>query len=498
MNFDGDAFISYAHLDNVGLIEGRKGWIANLHRALEVRMAQFLGKSPDIWRDPKLTGNDLFSDTIVEKVRRVAALIPVISPRYVRSEWARRELAEFCRAAEEHGGLRIHDKARVFKVLKTPVPFDAHPRELQGLLGYEFFKVDPETGRVLEFDEVFGPDAQRDFWLKLDDLAHDVCQLLELIGCEEDDDSTRSIVRVDRGTVYLAQTTSDLAEARDTIRRDLQQHGYVVLPSQPLPLSASEVNDAVRSDLARCRMSIHLIGRCYSVVPEESEQSLVEIQNELAIERGVRTDFSRLVWIPPGLPADDQRQRALLERLRNDPRQNHADLLETPLEDLRTLYQQRLEGALDAAADNSEAETEELVRLYLIHDGRNADAASPWADFLFEQGLEVTRPIFEGDEGEIREYHEESLCRCDAVLILYGSGNECWLRRQLRELQKSAGYGRTKSKPLIGIALLPPRTTAKEQFRTHEAVVIPQFDGFSPASLAPFISRLKRGLRASS
>jgi hypothetical protein len=35
-DFEGDAFISYAHLDNVELVEGRKGWVANLHRALEV------------------------------------------------------------------------------------------------------------------------------------------------------------------------------------------------------------------------------------------------------------------------------------------------------------------------------------------------------------------------------------------------------------------------------------------------------------------------------
>jgi hypothetical protein len=60
MNFDGDAFISDAHLDNVELVEGRKGWVANLHRALEVRGGQILGKSPHIWRDPKLSGNDLY------------------------------------------------------------------------------------------------------------------------------------------------------------------------------------------------------------------------------------------------------------------------------------------------------------------------------------------------------------------------------------------------------------------------------------------------------
>ena len=47
--------------------------------------------------------------------------------------------------------------------------------------------------------------------------------------------------------------------------------------------------------------------------------------------------------------------------------------------------------------------------VYLIYDQRDAAAVSPWADFLFEQGLEVMHPVFEGDEAEVREYHEENL-----------------------------------------------------------------------------------------
>ena len=50
MNFQGDAFISYAHMDNVELIEGHKGWVANLHRALEIRVGQLLGKPSDCSR----------------------------------------------------------------------------------------------------------------------------------------------------------------------------------------------------------------------------------------------------------------------------------------------------------------------------------------------------------------------------------------------------------------------------------------------------------------
>jgi hypothetical protein len=504
MNFQGDAFISYAHMDDVELIEGHKGWVANLHRALEIRVGQLLGKPSQIWRDPKLEGNDFFGETLMERLRHVASLISVLSHRYVKSEWARKELAEFWKSAQEQGGIHFRNKARIFKVLKTPVPLELHPPELQSLLGYQFFNIDPDTGRVRELDEVFGPEAQRDFWMRLDDLAHDMCCLLEML----DASGTAVVPKPDQAqkAVFLAQTTFDLREQREAINRDLQQHGYTVLPAGALPQVESEVKEAVRADLAQCRMSIHLIGKTFSLVPEGSMQSLLEIQNELAIERGSKGDFSRLLWIPPGLQVQDERQRRVIEQFRMDPRtQNGADLLETFLEDLRTVIQDRLsEGRLKEervkeAAKSASAPRRPGIpvvagghaRLYLIYDQRDAAITAPWEDFLFEQELEVIRPVFEGDEAEIREHHEENLRSCDGALIFYGSGNECWLRRKLRELQKSPGYGRSKPIPTVAISLIPPRTSDKERFRTHEALVIPQWDGFSPEPLQPLISSLK-------
>jgi hypothetical protein len=495
MNFEGDAFISYAHMDDVELIEGHKGWVANLHRALAVRVGQLLGEPPQIWRDPKLQGNDFFAETLVGRLRRVASLISVVSPRYVRSEWARKELTEFWKAAEQQGGIRFRDRARIFKVLKTPVPLEMHPPELQSLLGYEFFKVDSDTGKVRELDEAFGPDAQRDFWFKLDDLAQDICCLLEGMRAAEGP-LAHTATGPQAECVFLAETTSDLREQRDSVRRDLQQLGCTVLPAQALPHVASELKAAVREHLPRCRMSIHLVGKNYGLVPEVGTQSLVEIQYELASERAEKGDYCRLVWIPPGLQVEHEKQRGVIDQLRMDPTSRHdSDLIETSLEDLKTIYHQRLKPAPEPALEETgQAVTDEsLTQLYLIYDQRDIAEASPWVEFLFQQGFEIMRPVFEGDEAELREYHEENLRACDGALILHGQANECWLRRKIREVQKSPGLGRTKPKPAIFIALVPPKTAEKESFQTREATVIRQMDGFSADPLAPFISRLKGG-----
>jgi hypothetical protein len=358
---------------------------------------------------------------------------------------------------------------------------------------------------VRELDEVFGPEAQRDFWMRLDDLAHDICCLVEMLEAS----GAAVIPKTDKNqkSIFLAQTTFDLREQRETIKRDLQQHGYNVLPAGALPQVESEVMEAVREDLAQCQMSIHLIGKTYSLVPEGGVRSLLEIQNELAIERSTEGDFSRLLWIPPGLQVQDERQKKVIEQVRLDPRtQDGADLLETFLEDLSTVIQGRLKEARLKQDRLQEASRPESVpnlpgrpmtagiphaQLYLIYDQRDAVVTAPWEDFLFGQDFEIIRPVFEGDEAEIREHHEESLRSCDGALIFYGSGNECWLRRKLRELQKSPGYGRTKPLPATAISLIPPRTQDKERFRTHEALVIPQWDGFSPEPLQPLISNVK-------
>jgi hypothetical protein len=131
--------------------------------------------------------------------------------------------------------------------------------------------------------------------------------------------------------------------------------------------------------------------------------------------------------------------------------------------------------------------------LYLIAEQRDAELILPWADALFDQKLEVVRPVFEGDESEIRECHEENLALCDGVVIFYGTGNELWLQRKLRELQKAPGYGRTKPRPVVAVCLVGERTPAKERFRSHDAFVIPQWSGVSLPELLPFVTQLKAG-----
>jgi len=489
MGYEGDAFISYAHLDNRALSDDQPGWVASFQRVLETRVTQLIGREARVWWDAEeLRGNDVFPDVLANRLRNVAALVPILSPSYLNSRWGRRELEEFCRAAEKAGGLRIGDKARIFKVLKTSVPLAQHPPELIDFIGYEFYRIEPETGRVRELLGEFGPETEQEFLLKLDDLAHDLCQLLQRL---HESHATPFVQNAPTGSVYVAETTNDLKPQRDALRRSLQQQGYAVLPSRAMPLASGELENVIRQDLSTCRMSIHLFGATYGLVPEGAAVSLPEIQHALAAERSAHEHFSRLLWIPKGITVADERQRRLLDRLRLDEGMRlETDLLETSFEELGTMVMARLQAPARPTARTSDAAGSDVASLYLVHDQRDAAAVSPFTDLLF-QSFEVMHPQFEGDEREVRQAHEEALRVCDGVLLFYGEAGEPWLRRKLTEIQRSPGTGRTKAPPEVCVCQAPPRTPVKERFRTHYATVVAQWHGCDPVALQPFLNAVR-------
>ena len=178
MKLDIDVYVSYAHLDNLQLTEGDEGWVQRFRRALQMRLTQLLGREAIVVLEDKLRGHDVIADDdVINKVERAGAFVSIVSPGYVRSQWTRKELELFAGMQSQRG---LSGNPRIFKVLKAPVPLAQQPPELQSL-GYEFFAVDADTGRVREFGPPFGNNADRDFWLRLDDLAHDLASVLEAV-----------------------------------------------------------------------------------------------------------------------------------------------------------------------------------------------------------------------------------------------------------------------------------------------------------------------------
>jgi Transcriptional regulator PadR-like family len=75
MGFEKHLFISYAHLDNEPLTEQQQGWITRFHTSLAAILSMRLGRKAEIWRDSKLSGNDIFADQILQQFPKTALQI---------------------------------------------------------------------------------------------------------------------------------------------------------------------------------------------------------------------------------------------------------------------------------------------------------------------------------------------------------------------------------------------------------------------------------------
>ena len=79
-NREADVYVCYSHLDNIELIEGRRGWVHNFTRALDIRLSQLLGRSAAVWMNPKLAGADSLTEKEFDVIRHAACLVAVVSP----------------------------------------------------------------------------------------------------------------------------------------------------------------------------------------------------------------------------------------------------------------------------------------------------------------------------------------------------------------------------------------------------------------------------------
>jgi hypothetical protein len=508
MNFEQNLFISYAHIDDQPLTPGEKGWITRFHATLKKMLDMRLGREAKIWRDEKLQGNDVFSNEIVAQFNHSAALLSVVTPRYLNSEWCTREAREFCHGAEQSGGLVVGNKSRVFKVIKTPVDAEeseALPAHMKDLLGFEFFTY--EDGAPLEFDPDYGPEYNQRYLKKIALLAQDIAQLLKSlqaeVGASKSNDSNvpSELPAPSKPAVYLAECSYDRKQARELLEGELKRLGYPVLPDKRLPQDEAEYVAAVESLLARCALSVHLVGEKYGTVPDgPTDKSASILQNELAVARCRSGGLQRLIWLPHGTHSEQGPQQAFIEALhQNALAQFGADLIAGDIEELRAAIRDTL-GKIEqpepkqpdgdgAPAHPATAGSTKMI--YLINDVKDRKATVQVRKLCRQMGFEVTVPAFEGDASEVRKANQQQLANCDGVVLFYGAGDEAWKRTIDNELKRMAGYRDGKPLPAVSTYLAEPRTADKEDLiDVEEPGLIDGLDGFAEAAMCKFLQDL--------
>jgi len=506
-----DIFISYGHLDDEDPGGDVKGWVDLLVERLPRLVSNNLGYMPAIWRDQRsLHGNDLLTAAISEGVTSSLLLIPIVSPRYVQSDWCLRELEAFCHSEVAAGAPSF--KSRIFKVIKTPLLFHfarKEPEALRELIGYSFYEM--EGDMPVEYGPEVTPTKDPRYWTALRRLAWDVSNMLVTLKHPKGTTGplvsptaqpavvVPSVAGATNGTqksVYLAETTSDLTSERDVVRDELRQRGYAVLPEAKLPSAElPEIQTAVNEALQRCVLSVHLIGKRYGSSPEDDPRSLVCIQENLAAQHcASHADFLRLLWMPPGLmtpslEVSDERQKQFITDVQNRIGCG-AELLQTTIEDLKTRIVEKLTPPVAKAAAAAAPRTgrSKLKQVYLICENRDRTLVRPLKEYLFKQNIEVITWT-DGEGRELMEYHQKNLRECDAALVYFGNGDEPWVRKNLEDLEKAYGYGREEDWSVSAVYVGAPQSEQKEDFLTHLVpYVIRNYQSFDPNDLRDFVA----------
>lgn len=463
MQFDIDVLIVFADKDN----EAKKnelGWVSQFKKFLELMLNQVLGEKSKILLKAE------YDAITAPNMKNVGVMVNVLSKEFIVSGQCLDVVEAFCKSNETSD--RLHN--RVFKIFKTPLTLQEQPPRLRELLGYDMFQLDPDSGEIKEYTDYFSSEAERQYWMKMVDLAYDIYDSLVFLKNQGTKAENKNIYK--RKIIYLAETGHDLSVQRNIIKRELQRHGYIVLPNQTLPGNIADLEKVVRRDLDESNLSIHLIGSAYGEIPEGTDKSVVDIQNKLAAEKALEAkqakgDFTRLIWISPNMTNASEKQRGFIENIKRDVEaQEGAEILQTPLEDFKNIMREEL---VDANPDRKVVLEDNTGKsVYLMHDRVDDAAILPLKQAIEKSGYKVLLPEFEGELLDLRKKHIDNLRNFDAAIIYKGKVNEQWVRMKALDLLKAPGFGRKK--PIIGKAIVttPGSRMNTENFKNQNLRVI--------------------------
>lgn len=477
MAFDIDILITHAEKDNEVSKKSEQGWVTQFKKFLELMLFQVLGSKPNIVIKSE------FDTATAPALNNAAILVTILTKEFVQSGRCLDGVEAFYKATESS------KTNRVFKVLKSPLTLQEQPPRLRDLLGYDMYQLDTETGDMKEYSDFFSQEAEKQYWMKLVDLAYDIHEALIVLK-EGERSEVKNIFR--RKTIFLAETGHDLSVQRNIIKRELQRHGYIVLPNHTLPTQLNELEKSVRKDLEESSLSIHLIGSSYGEIPEGADRSIVDIQNKLAsetatIKRGNKQEFSRLIWIAQNLKNASDRQKAFIENIKRDTEaQVGAEILQNPLEDFKNIMREELmESQNTSVADETSGKT-----IYLVHDRIDQTEVTPFKEAIEKSGFKVLEPAFEGELLDVRKKHIDNLRNFDGAIIFKGKVNDQWVRMKVLDLLKAPGFGRKK--PIIAKAILGSGDSASlSNFKNQNLTLIAGDSMRSIENLKNFLQEFK-------
>ena len=465
-----------------------RGWIASFHRFLVTILDQMLDETP------KIVLRSDADDQQVEAYSERTVLIPVFSQSFARSELLINGLRNYLKQRRSDGGLYVGDRPLVLKVYRHPAAVDDFFPELRATLNYNFYHTDIRTQDILEYNRFFGNRLERNFWMKLVDIAYDVYLLLRQVHPELESKTALRLVQ-EPTTVFLAEVADDLTTHRDAIKRELLRYGYTVLPEKGLPNTLEGLRQQMEDELPMCKLAVHLIGDDYGAMMADSGRSLIDWQNEIAAQysqQATQHHFRRLIYVKPDQENISERQKVFVENLRSEVElDENAEIVRLPIQEFKTLIHTAInQKASTENEDDQGPEAGEAPVVYLITDKQDLTDSRTLIDLLQKQGYQVYDSEFEGDLITLRRGHEEKLRRCDGSIIYFGKAKNEWMRTKLQDILKAPGFGRRKPMRAKAVYYGHGSTTEQAPMLNSNTLLLGKGQPPTLDALKPFIDQM--------
>jgi hypothetical protein len=494
--FDYDIFVSYAHVDDEPVAGADHGWVTHLVRCLKAQLARKLGRSDayTLWMDHDLRNSAPLTQQILDRVRRSAMLVILLSPGYVASTWCRQEREAFFRIIRERGA------PNVFVVELDCVDNIERPPELCDLNPIRFWRRNPLGGapRILGWPRP-NPD-DHDYYSAVGDLVHEMVDEMRrlraqtaaadpstarngapaaprALGAPVDDFAEPLAAVPGQSTVYIAQVTDDLDIERNNVRRFLEQAGLRVVPRGWYSMEPAAFRRSATMDIAAADLYVQLLSGVAGKRPPDLAEGYAQCQLQLALAAGKPV----LQWRGPTLDpssVEDQAHRALLES---------ATVRAEGIEEFKATIcreAERLRMPPPRSRDAGEA------FVFVDMDSSDRALAEELCDILDRHGAGYLLPIETQDPGAYRQDLEKNLAQCNALIVIYGSTTSTWVRNHLLESRKALA---NRALPLRALAVFqgPPAPKDRLPVKFPSMTVLDCQLGLNEAEVVRFLRTLE-------
>ena len=417
MHFEYDIFLSYKTSDEEVL-----GWIDNFKSHLSKVLSQLFNKDIKI-----ITSKEISNSS--EIMMTTGAFVSIVTKDYLSDSVENSYLSEFN---------KISQGKRIFKVTKENISSDSQTEILKQSVAYDFYHTDLSHNEKIDQDKFFKTEAERLYWLKVVDIAY---AIYNTTVPEQSENKLKNISK----SVFVAEVSSDQIKHRDTVMRELQYHGYNVLPFKTLPNNKIDFEQTVKDAVSEAKLSIHILGEKYGEKLPDSDISKVEFQNKIVTDVTKKTGIERLIWINPELKEFEDAQNVFLENLKKDIEElEGAELVQTPLEVFKTVVINKINSDSKRSSGSSDNGKSNAKSIYIINGQEDAENIKSLEDWVKSNGYEVINSDFDTKQGNLVEKHRQNLVDCDGAIVYYAHSNPQWIRMKMQDLVKAPGFGRTK------------------------------------------------------